>query len=175
MAKPRGNGWRLLGVVGVDSGQLVVCDPCYIGSEWIPGQDPAGHPMEVLTEKGKKRFPDNKDWSWRFNYAGITYESPQEGLGGLSVNEAREQGLVKVVPNPVKEEFSYRGCCDASQAGGKALPYKHGHEGVAVCFSSGYGDGSYEVWGRENHEGRIIEVRILMNNEDIFNKITGRG
>lgn len=25
---------ELIGYVGVDSGQLLVCDPCYIGSEW---------------------------------------------------------------------------------------------------------------------------------------------
>jgi hypothetical protein len=26
--------WVKLGVVGVDSGQLMVCDPCYIDGEW---------------------------------------------------------------------------------------------------------------------------------------------
>ena len=26
--------WKKIGVVGVDSGQLMVCDPCYIDSEW---------------------------------------------------------------------------------------------------------------------------------------------
>jgi hypothetical protein len=26
--------WKKIGVVGVDSGQLMICDPCYIGSEW---------------------------------------------------------------------------------------------------------------------------------------------
>ncbi len=176
-SKPRGKGWKLLGRVGVDSGQLVVCDPTYIDSQWIPNQPPAGHPTEVLTELGKQRFPNNKDWSWRFDYSGITYESPQKGLGGMSVNEAREKGLVKAMKNPVKKEFSYRGCCDASHSeeGGKGIPYKLGHEGVAVAFSSGYGDGTYEVWGKQNHEGRIVEVRILMDNEDIFNKLVGRG
>ena len=26
--------WKKIGVVGVDSGQLMICDPCYIDSEW---------------------------------------------------------------------------------------------------------------------------------------------
>ena len=133
MTKPKGKGWKLIGNVGVDSGQLMVCDPTYIDSEWVSGQAPSGHPAMVLTEEGKRRFPDNKDWSWRYDSYGTTYESPQELLGGLSVNEAREQGLIKELPPMVKEEFSYRGCCDASLAGGKALPYKHSHDGVAVC------------------------------------------
>lgn len=163
MARPTGKNWVLLGSVGVDSGQLMVCDPCYIDSEWIPKQKPSGYPMEVLTEEGKKRFPDNKDWSWCYNGHGTTYESPQVALGGLSVNGAREQGLVKAVPNPEKKEFSYRGCCDASGAGGKALPYKFGHAGAAVCFPSGYGDGLYEVWAKKNSDGRVVEVRVVMD------------
>lgn len=28
---------KKLGVVAVDSGQLVLCDPCYIDSEWVDG------------------------------------------------------------------------------------------------------------------------------------------
>lgn len=30
---------KLLGYVGVDSGQLMICDPCYIGSEWDEKED----------------------------------------------------------------------------------------------------------------------------------------
>jgi len=179
MSKPRGKSWRKLGVVGVDSGQLMVCDPTYIDSEWIAGQPPSGHDAVILTDKGKKKFPGDKDWSWRFGNPDSygDYATPQPGFNNLSVNDLIEMGFAKHLPSPVKEEFSYRGCCDASRSeeGGKGLPYKLGHEGVAVAFSSGYGDGTYEVWGKANHEGRIIEVRILMDNEDIFNEITGRG
>jgi hypothetical protein len=34
-------GWEKLGVVGVDSGQLMVCDPCYLESEWNCPKDRA--------------------------------------------------------------------------------------------------------------------------------------
>lgn len=38
MAKKEVNGmkekWIKLGVVGVDSGQLVICDPCYLDDNW---------------------------------------------------------------------------------------------------------------------------------------------
>lgn len=33
MAKPRGKGWVLLGVAGVDSGLLMIADPCYVIGE----------------------------------------------------------------------------------------------------------------------------------------------
>jgi hypothetical protein len=36
-----------------------------------------------------------------------------------------------------------------------------GEFGVALV--SGYGDGSYEVWGRRNDDGVIVEARILMD------------
>lgn len=165
MARPRGKNWRMLGKAGVDSGQLMVCDPCYIKSEWIPDQEPAGHPVFVLTDKGKKKFagPRLNGWMWQYNGYGTTYASPQDALGGLSINEARDLGLVKDLPVERKDEFSYRGCCDATvEGGGGDLRFKRGHKGAAVAFSSGYGDGVYEVWGRTNSEGRIVEVRVLM-------------
>ena len=100
-------GYFLIGVVGVDSGQLLIADPCYIDSEWKRGID---------FDKGKDK------------------------------------------------EFSYGGCCKAtvSEEGYGQLNYKRGHVGVGVAFSSGYGDGCYQVWGKKNKEGRIIEVKIIM-------------
>lgn len=37
--------WKQIGVVGVDSGQILITDPCYIDSEWVdeqftPGKSP---------------------------------------------------------------------------------------------------------------------------------------
>jgi len=163
MARPRGNNWKLLGSVGVDSGQLMVCDPCYIDSEWKQDKEPAGYETFVLSAKGKKEFPDLNGWTWQFNGHGTTYDSPQELLGGLSINDARDKRLIEVLPQEKVKEFSYRGCCDATRDGnGGSMVFKMGHEGAGVAFSSGYGDGCYEVWGKTNEEGRVIEVRVLM-------------
>ena len=35
-----GKEWVLIGKVAVDSGQLMVCDPCYIEEQWIKGTTP---------------------------------------------------------------------------------------------------------------------------------------
>jgi len=162
---PKGKNWKLLGHAAVDSGQLMVCDPCYIESEWKPGTAPQGHPAYVLTAEGKKRFPKaGPDWSWRYNYAGTTYDSPQELLDGLSINEARDQKLIKEVPNPKSNEFSYKGACSltVSEERSGEMTFKKGHTGAGVAFSSGYGDGYYAVWGKFNNENHIIEIRVLM-------------
>jgi hypothetical protein len=168
MARPRGKNWKFIGNVGVDSGQLMVCDPCYIKSEWIRDKEPAPYEIFVLSNKGKKKFPRlanvYKGWAWQYNGYGTTYDSPQRALGGLSINDASEQGLVETLPRKKVTEFSYRGCCDATRdkGGSGTMVFKLGHEGAGVAFSSGYGDGCYEVWGRTNEDGRIVEVRVLM-------------
>lgn len=163
MGKPRGKGWKIIGEVGVDSGQLMVCDPCYIESQWKPGKEPVGYEVLVLSDNGKKKFPGHNGWTWQYNGHGTTYGSPQKMLGGLSINDARDKGLVEALPRKVSKEFSYRGCCDATREGGSgAMIFKLGHEGAGVAFSSGYGDGCYEVWGKTNGDGRVVEVRVLM-------------
>ena len=40
------------------------------------------------------------------------------------------------------------------------------YEGLAIHFSSGYGDGEYTVYGFKNKEGRIMKVEIDMNWDD---------
>lgn len=34
MAKTKKVEWHQIGVVGVDSGQVMLCDPCYLDSQW---------------------------------------------------------------------------------------------------------------------------------------------
>ena len=46
---------RQIGVVGVDSGQLLICDPCYINSEWNQGkQEAIKYETNLLKKKEKK-------------------------------------------------------------------------------------------------------------------------
>jgi hypothetical protein len=49
---PAKKGEVKIGEVGVDSGQLMVCDPCYIDSEWM---------QEEFDMKEKVIFPDGKE------------------------------------------------------------------------------------------------------------------
>jgi hypothetical protein len=104
-----------LGVVGVDSGQLIICDPGYIDSEWK-----------------KEEFIQNKE------------------------------GNIKP-----KHPFSYNAACSKTIEGlGGQLNFKMGHAGVGVAFSSGFGDGVYDVIATISDEGKsgkiVKKVEIIL-------------
>jgi len=105
-----------LGEVAVDSGQLVVCDPSYLESEWKRDTEPFNNRIYIDSETGTR---------WQFCYPG---EEPQPGnksfpgsyeirvleCDNLTPNDLIESGRwvrEKITP-PFRGEFSYRGCCD---------------------------------------------------------------
>ena len=67
--------WVKIGVCGVDSGQVVICDPCYIGSEW-KGSDydvkegEGNHPKETkeFSYSGCCRATSSKKKGGQLNY-----------------------------------------------------------------------------------------------------------
>lgn len=162
MAKPKGRGWFKLGVVGVDSGQLLVTDPCYIRN-FKSNESPSRQAL-LDTKTGIR---------WQFTYGREpdegckampgTYESNIPG-SSMTFNQGVANGRIKELPDPPpSNEYSYKGCCDlTNQFDGGGLKFSMGHMGQGVVFRSGYGDGSYEVWARRNADDRIVEVRILM-------------
>jgi Protein of unknown function (DUF4241) len=154
-----------IGVVGVDSGQLLVCDPCYLGSEWQA--EKPGTRLNI-----GKVYQDIKGRKWACamhrddveNLFG-SYEEKLKQFKGQTPNALIENGQWKELPDTnVTGEFSYRGCCQAtcSEASAGQLKYKLGHAGAGVAFSSGYGDGVYPVYATYNKEGRVVKVVIDM-------------
>jgi hypothetical protein len=162
-----------VGVVGVDSGQLIIMDPCYIDSEV------AGYGSKVLgvdfwgqgKEEVEKRLEDEGIW--------VSNEIGSKGrieLGGskLSVQVLTEKiyAISKeidkvIVVAPFTDSF-YDAVSDITldQDAGQ-LPYRMGHPGLAVAFSSGLGDGVYDVyvtsaevpgWGRRNVK---VEIELI--------------
>lgn len=168
-----------LGVVGVDSGQLIICDPCYISSEYVQ--------RELKTSHDIFKHKDNK--LWQFTYGEDTankdincfpgsYETiiPEYGK---SPNQLIADGdFIKTELDPMSDvptgEFSYAGIVKATLSNdyGGQLNFNMGHTGVAVAFRSGLGDGVYEVkaeiiqsknWGK-----RVSKVWIeLLTDEEI--------
>jgi hypothetical protein len=177
---------KLLGYVGVDSGQLIITDPCYIDSEW---QHKEFQDIRIYKHlKTKKIFqyaniltpkPINKHTELFRNYDEI-----------LSTNKTMNQMMidkeVKEIPDKNKQkligDYSYAGCCETTMADKNQLNYKKGHKGVAITFSSGYGDGCYPVYGTFNKDNRCIKVEIncnltktqskFINSFKIYNKTT---
>jgi hypothetical protein len=74
---------------------------------------------------------------------------------------------VKEIEIPSKEKligsYSYAGICETTMNNKHQINYKKGHAGVAIAFSSGYGDGIYPVYGTFNKKGRCVKVEIDCN------------
>jgi len=138
-----------IGEVGVDSGQLVVCDPCYIDSEWE---------KEELKLEETLTFPD-----------GTKEKIVRCSKRWFEMIDKINSGEVKLDTKiNAKSNFSYNAVCEKTlgmDSHGQ-LNYRMGHPGVAVAFSSGIGDGCYPVYAKlvdlEGWGVRIAEVRIDM-------------
>jgi hypothetical protein len=147
-------GFEQVGVVGVDSGQLLICDPCYIESEWQ-----GGHLRFENIMKDTQTGEIIKGPKARLS-EGITYESIYKD--GMTYNEAVKRGILEEIPERETGEFSYDGCCKATvgERGTGQLNFKMGHEGAGVACGTGYGDGVYPVYVKKE-KGVIKEIRIV--------------
>lgn len=163
-----------LGIVGVDSGQLIIADPCYIDSEWEKNDE----------FKDIRRYKDsilNREFEYGKDFAHFEVVIPE--CEGKTPNILIQEGRWEEVEVPEKiakkGKFSYAGCCETTighpNHGGQ-LDYKLGHPGAGVVFSSGFGDGTYEVWAIIDDYAewgeRIKEVRIKLIDEDEVDKIS---
>lgn len=140
-----------LGEVAVDSGQLMISDPCYIDSQWV---------REEFKDVRRYYDPEKRE---ELVYR-EDFESFSDTLPGhtSSVNEMIENGeLIRIEdPEDKRPRFSYAGACAVTQnAGYGSLPFKLGHDGAGVAFYTGWGDGMYPVYG-EIVNGRIVRVYV---------------
>ena len=143
-----------IGVVGVDSGQLLLTDPCYIDGQWIPNTEPDGHtPYRDTRDGNVYRFPED--------FRNYGDDIPNVGVPNDLI---AADTWVQVTPEWVNDpghEYSYRGCCRATCEGKSAqLLYPLGHAGAGVAVPTGYGDGVYPVYAETNDEGRVVRVTV---------------
>ena len=151
---------ELLGVVGVDSGQLVIMDPCYIDNELLqPGNE------------------------FSVQFWGQGEEDIQENLGFVSPlkckdkNEAEEiayqieeeaKRIGKTVLTNIRDGSFYDKCCEKTlrEEQGGQLYYEMGHPGLGIVSSSGWGDGAYEVYAHKKDFGkygeRVVKLEVVL-------------
>lgn len=132
-----------IGVVGVDSGQLMLCDPCYIESEWRRDD----------TFQDIRRYQNKEGRVIQYR---VEFEHFQCKIKPYdkTVNELIADGTFKEIPNPVNRNFSYGGACSVTlqpteekfKDGANQLNFKLGHAGAGVAFNTGLGDGCYDVY-----------------------------
>lgn len=147
---------KLLGHVAVDSGQLMVCDPCYIDGHWQT--KPFADIRRYIDVTNRNIF----QYAIDFN----NYNDPIDECGNQTPNQLIESGRWTYLPSEEDKDdsFSYNGACKVTsrEPKGGTLIFPEGFEGAGVAFSSGYGDGTYPVYAHYNDEGRIMKVTINM-------------
>jgi hypothetical protein len=144
-----------LGSVGVDSGQLMICDPCYIDSEW--------EKEDFKDLRVYKNEETGKILTFRKDFKSYEDVIPEYGK---TMNELLyKEGGWKQVDNPKPEHgFSYNACANAtlSAKGHGELTFKMGHTGAGLAFSTAYGDGVYDVYGHYDEDGVIKAVTVYL-------------
>jgi hypothetical protein len=172
-----------IGEVGVDSAQLMICDPAYIDSNWKKpdSEGKNDHAHDIYRD-----IDDGSLWQWcvgskpTYDHVNAIPGSYEDIIPeyGKNMNTLRKEGKMVLsdldpIPHIPNGEFSYRGLCKSHYKGDFAqVKYPpSGHPGLAVTFTSGFGDGTYEVFAEIIDTGfagkRIKKVWIeLIVDED---------
>lgn len=143
---------RLLGYVAVDSGQLMIADPCYIDSEWQ--KEPVRDIRRYVDMRTKDILQFGKDFT---NFQEVL------PVYGKSVNELIAEEMLVELPedSDSNRNFSYAGACAATNSEGYGeLRFRMGYAGAGLAFSTAFGDGMFPVYGEMR--GANI-VRVYMN------------
>jgi hypothetical protein len=141
----------LLGSVAVDSGQLMITDPCYVDSVWKkePYTDDRKY-IDTLT---------GTIWEYGKDFTNFEYDVLHNGT---SVNKLLASGRFQPRWNSDNGayHFSYDGACKASSSSTtNEMVFDEGHPGAGVCFHTAFGDGLYPIYA-EKHGGRITRVYV---------------
>ena len=158
-----------IGNVGVDSGQLMITDPCYVSS--FKNDDYRDVRQYKHTASGEV-LQYGKDFG---HYDEIILDYNK------SMNELIENNIFVSLPHPEanSQEYSYQGACmvTKTEENGGELINENGAS-CGVVFSSGYGDGVYPVYAIKNEDDRIVSVIIEMDenkyHSKLFEEITKR-
>jgi hypothetical protein len=139
-----------MGFVCVDSGQLMITDPCYIDSEWQEEK------LEVL------RLYKDIETSEVYQF-GKDFSNFDEIINGYSesINELCASGRFEAIEIKRDYTFSYAGACYAtlSKLGFGQLKFRMGHNGAGIAVHTVAGDGIYPVYA-EKYNGDIVRVYV---------------
>ena len=149
---------ELIGEVGVDSGQLLLCDPCYIDSQW--------EKEEFEDIRIYKHKTTGKTLQYRKDFPNYEAVIPEYDKTMNQLNRTGEWEQDETTHQP-KNSFSYNACCKktlSSQTYGE-LEFKSGRSGAGVAFSTAFGDGVYPVYAVYGDDGSLLKVEVVFQEE----------
>lgn len=149
----KGHTQKLIGHCGVDSGQLLICDPGYIDSQWE---------KEEFKDIRKYKHKTTGDvLQYRVDFE--NFMSPIPKYDFKNMNDLLESGEWDEIKDMSYEHnFSYNACAQLTLSDERAgqLKYKHGHDGVGVVLSTIIGDGYYPVIAEYDEDGYLMHIKI---------------
>jgi hypothetical protein len=149
---------RLIGQVGVDSGQLLLCDPSYIDSEWNKED------FEDIRVYMHKTTGDVLQYRVDFPHYEAVIPEYNKTMNELTATGEWERQNYYHAP---KYPFSYNACAKAtlSNEGHGQLNYNIGHPGVGVAFRTAFGDGMYPVYATYDDNGYLVKVEVVFQDD----------
>ena len=150
---------KLLGYVNVDSGQLMVTDPCYLNRFENNDYKPTRKYVCVTDKKKIIEWP--RDF---YNYEDDIIDGYNKNMNTL----IKDKLFIQVKDEIIDSSYSFVGACHQS-----SKTENQGGElgnGLGLSFSTGFGDGHYPVyayyedvngWGR-----RIKKIEIEFFTDD---------
>jgi hypothetical protein len=143
----------LMGYIAVDSGQVMICDPCYIDSDWEKEDFEDLRVYENTITKERLQY--------RLDFPRYDVIIPKYGLSMNDLLKTKDWAEVQNIKE-AQNSFSYNACAKATLSGNGfgELRFKRGHTGAGIALRTPYGDGMYAVYGNYNEENVLVSVII---------------
>ncbi|MFW5962190.1 MAG: hypothetical protein ACOCQR_01065 [bacterium] len=162
--------FKLIGDIPVDSGQVLVADPQKIKSLW---RDRDGAAIEGIKfwgagEKEVKQSLEEKGYLIEETQGGTFFISLRENTKASIKDikayiQKKSKEIGKIVVSHIRTNCTYDIICDSRDN------YKQGaniiidNKYLGVCFSSGYGDGCYDVFlDKDNFKCRVVFIQDML-------------
>ncbi|MDQ0255565.1 hypothetical protein J2S74_002947 [Evansella vedderi] len=160
---------KKIGAVAVDSGQLMIIDPCYIESYWEKNENVEPEGIEFWggdAEQIVEHFNLEETYGVQSNEGG-SYTVLTGDYKDLSkeIGQYANQNKLGLIVTEYSPGSTYKQVSDANMNQERTGACIHGHGGfpLGLSFASGYGDGLYDVYATYNEDGVIVKVEIEMD------------
>ena len=141
-----------MGFVGVDSGQVMMCDPCYIDNNWK---------KEEFRDIRRYKHNDGTILQYRVDFENYESLIPKYNSTMNMLIAAKQ---VTQIPNLKTGSFSYEGAClntlDEPGYGEMQIG-----SSSAIVTRTYHGDGNYAVYGVLDKDGGVKQMIIDFNDE----------